>query len=380
MPDNKRQHFVPQFYLRNFADDPERRSIRLFVLRRGLMMPQASIKGQCHRNFYYGADGRLEAAMGELEGEAAKIFRAIIDNHQAPRPMIQDHRTLVDFVASLLGRTEAAESELNQTVDAFGRQILARARPDLAEDLDKVTIGWSNAVIVALSHALAMSPVLWDLHFRVLTAAKEMTFITSDNPVVLFNQTFDPLHETMTRGLASAGLQIYFPVSPRHAILFYDPNWYRPGRGRDGFVPVYPIDIKQLNALQIGNAREHLYWSGAGMDGEVARLHALHAASRPQRAAEVRAERMDRPDGHRGELLTLIKPRPNLVTKLDVLNNRTVPQGPVSSVRAPEWTNIVRLFVYEVEQGRRDAASIFEFVSAHPLANVALSRFIPDRR
>jgi hypothetical protein len=50
-----------------------------------------------------------------------------------------------------------------------------------------------------------MAPVLWDLHYRVLTAQNGLDFVTSDNPVVLFNPLFDPGNETMTRDYAAVG-------------------------------------------------------------------------------------------------------------------------------------------------------------------------------
>ncbi len=57
MPHNKDQHYVPQFYLRNFGVGD---SIALFNLKRRVHVDCASIPGQCQRAYLYGKDGPVE--------------------------------------------------------------------------------------------------------------------------------------------------------------------------------------------------------------------------------------------------------------------------------------------------------------------------------
>lgn len=46
MAEKKKQHFVPQFYMRNFAVDPEKRRISLFLIDADRHVPAATIKDQ----------------------------------------------------------------------------------------------------------------------------------------------------------------------------------------------------------------------------------------------------------------------------------------------------------------------------------------------
>jgi Protein of unknown function (DUF4238) len=51
LADNKNQHFVPQFYLRNFSTDEEKQSIGLFNFARSTAVGNASIRNQCSRDY-----------------------------------------------------------------------------------------------------------------------------------------------------------------------------------------------------------------------------------------------------------------------------------------------------------------------------------------
>src|SRR5260370_2780664 len=51
---HKSQHFVPQHYLRGFSSDG--RSVPLCHLKSGQIVPKASIKDQCSRDYFYGKD------------------------------------------------------------------------------------------------------------------------------------------------------------------------------------------------------------------------------------------------------------------------------------------------------------------------------------
>lgn len=73
MPDNKDQHFNPQFYLRNFSADENGRSIHLYNIARAKCIFGASIAGQCSRPYFYGKDGRVESGLAMLEDAAAPM-------------------------------------------------------------------------------------------------------------------------------------------------------------------------------------------------------------------------------------------------------------------------------------------------------------------
>jgi hypothetical protein len=63
MADRSSQHFVPQFYFRQFSSD--RKRIGALLKRDGHVIPNASIKGQCAKANFYGSK-KLESLFSGL--------------------------------------------------------------------------------------------------------------------------------------------------------------------------------------------------------------------------------------------------------------------------------------------------------------------------
>src|SRR5262249_46999455 len=101
MANNKNQHFVPQFYLRNFSADTKRRATCLFNFGIGQSIPNASIRNQCSRDYWHGdEDPIFEDSVRGLEGLGAAAIKACILTDQ-----LHKLRTLKTFTMFQLGRT-----------------------------------------------------------------------------------------------------------------------------------------------------------------------------------------------------------------------------------------------------------------------------------
>lgn len=79
MPENRRQHYVPQNYLREFSADGE--SIGVFLLDTNKYISTAPIKSQAQESFFYGKDLVLEKQLSELESELADNRSTILTNN-----------------------------------------------------------------------------------------------------------------------------------------------------------------------------------------------------------------------------------------------------------------------------------------------------------
>ena len=67
MSEYKNQHFVPRFYLANFAfsDGAQTNLIRTIALK---AIPRIGVNGQCQEDFFYGKDLKMERALSVIEG------------------------------------------------------------------------------------------------------------------------------------------------------------------------------------------------------------------------------------------------------------------------------------------------------------------------
>lgn len=368
MPDNKRHHYVPRFYLRNFSGSQEGKTIRLFNIKSARVIPEAGIDRQCYRNYLYGKNGKIESAFGDLEGHTATLFRELLAEDTEPKLDVSGFRTLVDFVALQHARTETAEKHHNELADKLGKFMLSRSKPEL-EGLDKVTIALTDAMLFSVRNAIMMRAILWDLAPILIEARNGAEFITSDNPVVLLNSFFDepPVHSGVptlgTLGWASLGLQIYFPISATRAIFLYDVNLYERQKTKVIPQPAYPIDVRQLNAIQYLNARENIYFASSAMDQGIAELHRDFSKLRVAEHATLTTRPVFEGGRRKGELLTVSHPQPDFRPNLRFVSPRRRLTGRLEvGVRNPSWVRIVREFAKAVESGREDFWDFGEYV------------------
>jgi hypothetical protein len=70
-PKKRRHHYVPQFVLRNFSRDGG--SVVTLVLETGDLHSNASVRGQCAKNYFYGRAPHIEDAFAESEEKVAAI-------------------------------------------------------------------------------------------------------------------------------------------------------------------------------------------------------------------------------------------------------------------------------------------------------------------
>lgn len=91
MNTEKKQHFVPKLYLRNFSIRQEGKQLSVFNTQSDQWIPNASLKGQAQKNFFY---GKIEDRLGETENEVAPLLRKITFENYVPLPGSDDHCTL----------------------------------------------------------------------------------------------------------------------------------------------------------------------------------------------------------------------------------------------------------------------------------------------
>lgn len=256
MPDHRSQHFVPQFYLRNFARKGER-SIKLCHLATGRFVPTASIRHEACLPYFYGEDGSCEDLLRALEGVHASVIRSIAAE---PQRLIDDDEVryhLLTFLVLQWLRTTARKEELERVVTALTAGSLADANPSLRREFERIRIeldDWSRSVV----HAFIILPAVFDLDVKVLHSRVPQV-ITSDNPVVIQNP-YLASRGYMGRGLQSSGVQIICPIDPSRVVIAFDANVYRigsPGKAEAGLGG--KRDLQRLNELQVLNALHRVY-------------------------------------------------------------------------------------------------------------------------
>lgn len=264
MPSHRRQHYVPRAYLSLFSPDG-RKTIGTFSLATRRLIPQAPIKYQAARSYFYGTDGEMEGHLGSIEDEAAPLLRLARDDHVVPARDSRALQALFNFVATLNGRTVGAQAMADQASEAALRAYARRkaefeGRSDLVEALPKVRFVRKHGVLESLAGTMIGAPLLYDLATVIIVNESPSVFLTSDTPAVLHNRRFEDHLANDTAGFGSVGLQIMLPLGPRTMLLCYDAASYSVLGETDGKVHVSDLDaVQTLNGLQWEAAHELMF-------------------------------------------------------------------------------------------------------------------------
>ena len=270
MPENKNQHYVSQFHLKNFSFEGNRKTISLFTIASNKFIGnKPPIKGQASEDYFYGKDSKLDEVLKHFEDQTSSILKKTIDSNYVPPRFSEEHSNLISFVCLLSAGTKYKEESMNDSLDSFIKYAMSLAN-ELTVDkkytkdvLDKFKVINKNAIDMSLETAIDVSPFIRDLKYVLLINETKLSFWTSDNPVVFYNQLLEPLHPDGSNTYYTAkGLQIFYPISPRHCFLFYDEITYGFGNktGRKIIVDK-ETDIEQINLIQYINANYNLYFN-----------------------------------------------------------------------------------------------------------------------
>ena len=278
MPSNKKHHYVPKFYLKNFSSTAHQKTINLYNIARDIFKFDVGITGQCYQHYYYGEDQRIETLLSEIETKAAIIIQRALADGECPAYNSDDHMTLLYFICLQRARTKAAEIQANAFIDANMKMLLEVIHPEFGS-LENVKIGLGNAVQLTVSSAGIYTPMLWDLELKLITIKDESEFFPPDNPTVFFNQFFQH-YKVLVNGLASRGLQIFLPIAAKKMFVLYDADTYHIGSRTSRQIEIYRKDTEKLNILQYIGAAGNVYFAHGSQQRDIERVRDSHGTYR----------------------------------------------------------------------------------------------------
>lgn len=275
MPSKKHQHYVSLFYLKFFSHNNKGRQISLYNLKSHKYIIKSSLRDQASENYFYGSNGVMESGFEILENRTSKVLSQMIKENWHPKYYSKNHHVILTFTILLNARTQRTADELNEMVDKLSKLILAKD-PRVKNRLDEVKIGYIKPAQINVQIVASMIPIAMDLGFKIILNKTKTSFITSDHPVVFYNQFFESRKYMESEiGLASKGLQIFFPISPQHLLIFYDTGIYKVGGKSHRPIDVSNTkEIDDLNRLQILNARDNLYFNASVNETYISNLYA----------------------------------------------------------------------------------------------------------
>lgn len=265
------QHYVPQFYLRNFSDNGK--NIGMFRFKDNLFIENASIKSVAYRKYLYGEDGQLEDILSKYENRWRIIIRKIIENQSIDKILTERERdSLLQFISVSQVRTSKLADdyiEFYETMSNVSEKMRKNhgvVDPNEYERQFKQMkeIPTSLAVLGVL---LEGKEYLKNLFPVLLINKTNYDFITCDNPMIQYNQLYQYRNYRNNYGWGSAGIQIFLVLSPKIALCMYDPYVYKVKESGNFYINVISKNqVMEINKLVAHNAYEALFFLKANED------------------------------------------------------------------------------------------------------------------
>lgn len=204
MANKKNQHFLPQYFFKNFSIN--KKTINLILRRSGQIIKNASIKGQCSKSYFYGTT-EIEDLFSTIEGDHSRILKKIIqinsleslqkfiNNFDSVKhsniAITPEVLTLLQIILFQRSRTEFEANKISSSFskmikDIFLDHLKAKEELEALEYTDSMDISMdeTNTVLMLIKLAFEFTPAILDLGVYILKNKTSTEFIFSDSPVV----------------------------------------------------------------------------------------------------------------------------------------------------------------------------------------------------
>lgn len=274
MAEKEKQHFVPKFYLKRFSFNEEEQQIGIYNKTQGKYIQQGSLKAQAYKKNYYGKDGELEDALGMIEGKMAPLLSKICKENLIPKDGSKGHF----FLLMLLVSTDLRNPVIREMMDKAISQLLLATQGDLGQFspfFENGTLNLINAPQIIMRQMHKQIVLCSDLHFKFLINKTSQAFITSDNPVIKYNQFLEGRNIIdAATGSSSLGIQMILPLNHRLSVMFYDSKIYKVGDKKKMTLDLDDIqDVIQLNILQFLNSKNNVLFDHRISENDIKSLH-----------------------------------------------------------------------------------------------------------
>lgn len=214
-----RQHFVPQFYLRNFGDRiccfDKTREQKFFANPRNIAMKYDFYGGE-----YEGLPS-LEKDLSQIEKTHSQAIKKLIETKDYYKLNQNDKISICEFFALQFLRTESEKNDLSSIFEKLNKWMHENNMSEYLEmqPMDNLV---TNHHLRLIRDYKKFAVLFFNMKFITLENYTPMPFWTSDNPITRQNE-YDQ-HFLGSLGIVNRGIEIHLPISPTLCIWAMDPT------------------------------------------------------------------------------------------------------------------------------------------------------------
>jgi hypothetical protein len=263
----KRQHYVPQFYLKYFTTNEDE---KLYVLDKEFnKIFHKNIQEICEQNYYYSFYEQdeynffVEEQLGKKENEFSNALRKLIDSiegfyYTKTRPLNKlthnDKKIILEFILYQIIRVPKYINELFSMVIPQFKQFnledgIVQTEKQIKNDIKRYT--FPNLFYKIEK----MTTILFQKNWMFFIISKNLntSFISSDNPVIISNSD---LHSPIRGALIDPMTEISIPISKNIALALKQ----KTVKYKLNYNIISTLDhVNDINGLLLKNANRFAY-------------------------------------------------------------------------------------------------------------------------
>jgi hypothetical protein len=287
--EKKNQHYIPKFYLRNFSFQKNQNQIGIYNLNNKFFHQTSKLKTQGSRNFFYGYNGIIEDLLADIEGYLSTAIKKVIFSQKLPPKSTKEHVDLLFFII-LTDARNPVQIDNMKTMMSQMKERLVEINPET--DLKKTVPELTHDEIIEMAITGIPETLFYvmDLDFKILKNETNFPFITSDFPVVKYNQFLESKKWFQSKsGYSASGLQIFLPLNSELVLHFFDSAIYKVGNKKEKIVSIKSEkEIHKINELQFVNCLGTIFFDENATEDYIRFLH--EKASKFKRANEPKSK------------------------------------------------------------------------------------------
>ena len=224
----KNQHYVPRFYMKPFSmiknegTKKEKVLISFYQFKGSLFRDNIPTSSVCSEDFFYDEDGKVENKLAEEEN---KWGSTILKINRGEVLMASDIKNIREFTAYQISRTKAMLAHNQNMVTTILTDVLYNRNSDLNKSVINEMVEKKVESEITSEYNLDfvndILSTIDDLKMIILENKTDIAFFTSDVPVIIVNPL--GIHSA---GLGDIGTVIFFPISQKKMVMFYDSKLY----------------------------------------------------------------------------------------------------------------------------------------------------------
>lgn len=271
MPQKKKQHYVPKFYMRLFSND--KKTFAVYNLAKKEIFCPVPYDSQCYKDYFYGKNGVMENLLSDMETEWAGVIKKALNKKFLSNDdlmslkkfaLYQRQRTLAEEAHNVQARKEIMIVQAKMYLENKG----IKYNDEIVEEFCNKYANENMAPEEVLQFSNEYLNEILDLKVVVIEYKTKQELFSSDAPVVSIN----PFHQPSI-GYGCMGLIMLFPISPHMIVVIFDKKMY-PLYKEKQYVTLYnENEVFNLNILQLISAEKILFGTNSHVYSRITSKH-----------------------------------------------------------------------------------------------------------